>query len=277
MNEPIHILSLGAGVQSSTLALMAARGEVGPMPSAAVFADTQAEPAEVYRWLDWLEKQLPFPVIRVTAGSLTKACLTKRVNRKTNTEYYSNMIPAFVKNPDGTTGLIGRHCTADFKLDPIIKQMRKLGGVKRGQREVAVISWIGISLDEVSRMKPSRVHWIEHRWPLIKKEFSRHDCLRWMKQAGYPTPPRSACIYCPFHSNHEWKRLKESDRGAFEEAAKFEKELQEIHATTTKKGKITGIPFLHRSMKPIGEVEFDDDPTQGNFGFINECEGMCGV
>ena len=51
-----HVLSLGAGVQSSTLALMAAAGEVTPMPDAAIFADTQAEPAGVYRWLDWLEK-----------------------------------------------------------------------------------------------------------------------------------------------------------------------------------------------------------------------------
>ena len=68
--DPMHILSLGAGVQSSTLALMAAKGEVGPMPMAAIFSDTQAEPKEVYDWLDWLEKQLPYPVYRVTAGNL---------------------------------------------------------------------------------------------------------------------------------------------------------------------------------------------------------------
>ena len=47
MSEPIHILSLGAGVQSSTLALMAAAGEVTPMPVAAIFADTHAESALV--------------------------------------------------------------------------------------------------------------------------------------------------------------------------------------------------------------------------------------
>ena len=56
------VLNLGAGVQSSCLALMAAMGEVKPMPDFAVFADTQAEPKSVYDWLDWLEKQLPFPV-----------------------------------------------------------------------------------------------------------------------------------------------------------------------------------------------------------------------
>ena len=39
-----HIISLGAGVQSSTMALMAAHGEIGPMPDCAIFADTGAEP-----------------------------------------------------------------------------------------------------------------------------------------------------------------------------------------------------------------------------------------
>lgn len=66
----ITIISLGAGVQSSTMAMMAARGMLTPMPDCAIFADTQSEPAAVYRHLDWLEKQLPFPVHRVTAGSL---------------------------------------------------------------------------------------------------------------------------------------------------------------------------------------------------------------
>ena len=44
MNEPIHIITLGAGVQSSTMALMAAHGEITPMPKCAIFADTQDEP-----------------------------------------------------------------------------------------------------------------------------------------------------------------------------------------------------------------------------------------
>ena len=67
-----HFISLGAGVQSSAMAFMAAHGEITPMPEAAIFADTQAEPQSVYDWLDWLEKQLPFPVYRVTKGDLWK-------------------------------------------------------------------------------------------------------------------------------------------------------------------------------------------------------------
>ncbi len=68
--ENMNILSLGAGVQSSTLALMAAKGEISPMPDCAIFADTGWEPKRVYDWLDWLESQLPFPVYRVSKGNI---------------------------------------------------------------------------------------------------------------------------------------------------------------------------------------------------------------
>lgn len=54
MNNPIHILSLGAGVQSSCIALMATAGLITPMPEAAIFADTQSEPQDVYDYLKYL-------------------------------------------------------------------------------------------------------------------------------------------------------------------------------------------------------------------------------
>ena len=40
----LRVHSLGAGVQSTTLTLMAAHGEIGPMPDGAIFADTGWEP-----------------------------------------------------------------------------------------------------------------------------------------------------------------------------------------------------------------------------------------
>ena len=47
----INVLSLGAGVQSSAMALMAAKGEITPMPDCAIFADTQAEPQSTTIWI----------------------------------------------------------------------------------------------------------------------------------------------------------------------------------------------------------------------------------
>ena len=273
-----HILSLGAGVQSSTLALMAARGEVTPMPDAAIFADTQAEPKAIYKWLYWLEKQLPFPVHVVSAGSLAQAALRIKYNKEGFSKR-SNIIPAFIKNPNGSRGILPRRCTSKFKIIPILKKSREIGGIKRGQKEVGVIQWIGISIDEIYRMKPSRDPWCRNRWPLIEKEMSRHDCLLWMLRNGFPAPPRSACIFCPFRADQEWRRLKTNDPSPFAYAIRFEKKLQHLHQLTgrSKNMGLVGVPFLHDSLKPLGEVDFSEDTAQGQFRFLNECEGMCGV
>jgi hypothetical protein len=278
VSEPIHILSLGAGVQSSTLALMAARGEVGPMPTAAIFADTQAEPKGVYRWLDWLEKQMPFPLYRVTAGSLTERITTTRINQKTGNEYYSNMIPAFVRNKDGSRGIVGRSCTSDFKMIPLIKKQREIAKIKRGQKEIGVISWIGISLDEVVRMRNSKDAWALNRYPLIENRMTRHDCLLWMERNGYPRPPRSACAYCPFHSDAEWRRLRDEEPESFQAAVEVERKLQSVHRRIKTKGRMNGVAFLHSSLVPLDQVDFSTAEDHGQLDlFKNECAGMCGV
>lgn len=272
--EPIHIISLGAGVQSSTMALMAACGELTPMPTAAIFADTQAEPASVYKWLDWLETQLPFPVYRVTAGSLTEGSL--RTGEKSDgSKWIKGHIPAFVTKENGEVGPLWRTCTADYKLAPIFKKQKEIGAIARGQKNVGVISWIGISLDEVHRMKPSREKWSENLWPLIDKRMTRWDCLRWMEKNGYPVPPRSACTYCPFHSDAEWHRLKTQEPEAFASAVDFERRLQKVSAETKcHHGAVT----LHRSGINIDQVIFDHESRTGQQElFGNECEGMCGV
>jgi hypothetical protein len=269
-----NILSLGAGVQSSTLALMAAVGAITPMPNFAIFADTQAEPASVYKWLDWLEKQLPFPVHRVTKGNMTEAMMTFHT-AKDGRVYTNSMIPAFMKATDGSIGLLGRSCTADYKITPILQNLRRLCSIKRGEKQVQITQWIGISYDEIQRMKPSRNAWTQHRWPLIELEMRRHNCIAWLKKHGFPEPPRSACSYCPFHSNKEWRRLKDHEPEAFAEAVRVEKELQRTKAETDN---MRSVPWLHRSCKPLEEVDLSTEADAGQIDmFGNECEGLCGV
>lgn len=128
MSEPIQIISLGAGVQSSTMALMAAKGEILPMPVAAIFADTQDEPESVYKWLDWLEKQLPFPTFRVTAGRLSDSALAMK-RTKDGRLFSQTNIPFYTRNHDGSIGkIIFRGCTRDNKIKPLLKKARELGG-----------------------------------------------------------------------------------------------------------------------------------------------------
>lgn len=252
------------------MALMAAAGEITPMPVAAIFADTQAEPKSVYTWLDWLEKQLPFPVIRVTAGSLTEKTLKPYPSTKSEKMCYTG-VPFFLKNPDGTLSISPRQCTRDFKVDPVRRESRRImiehGGTK-------VSKWIGISLDEIYRMKEPRRKYESNRYPIIEARMSRHDCLVWMALKRFPIPPRSACLYCPYHNQDEWNRLKTLEPGEFEKAVQFEKDFQQSV-------KVTGLratPFLHRSLIPLSEVDFSTEEERGQLNmFNNECEGMCGV
>jgi hypothetical protein len=269
-----NVLNLGAGVQSSTLALMAASGEITPMPDFAIFADTQAEPASVYLWLDWLKTQLPFPVHRVTRGSMTDDMLEMR-RAADGRRYTKSLIPAFTQAPDGSIGLLGRSCTADYKIAPILKNLRRLCGIKRGEKAVQITQWIGISYDEIQRMKSSRDKWTQHRWPLIEREMRRHDCISWLRKHGFPEPPRSACVYCPFHSNKEWRRLKDHEPEAFAEAVRVEQELQRTKAMTDN---MRSVPWLHRSCVPLDQVDLSTEADAGQIDmFGNECEGLCGV
>lgn len=282
MSEPVHIISLGAGVQSSTMALMAAKGELTPMPSFAVFADTQAEPKEVYQWLDWLSEQLPYPVRRVTAGSLTEATLKIAKSKKSGRIYMNGLIPAFVVKPDGGRGLLGRRCTGNHKIIPVQQEYRRILGLKAiRSKEPLIIQWIGISYDEQHRMKLAKKRWIKSVWPLVDLKMRRSDCLSWMQSNGYPEPPRSACTYCPFHNDSEWLRIKTGSPVEFQGVIEFERRLQEQFS---KQEVMTGKPFLHSSCKPIDEVDFKVSPAKSQswvqdnlFGLGQECEGMCGV
>lgn len=269
-----HYLSLGAGVQSSTLALMYAVGELKPMPKAAIFADTQAEPKSVYKWLDWLKAKLPYPVYSVTNGSLEEAEFQIKKNKK-GKSYRKTLIPSFAKNPDGTKGILGRGCTRDYKINVIRKKVKELEKVPRGCKKPVAIQCIGISTDEFKRMKPSRDPWWISRFPLIEERISRKVCLDWMESNGHPLPPRSACVFCPFHSDTEWRRLKKEEPEEFQRAVDFERRIQQLNKRDET---MHSSPYLHSSLIPLNQVDFRSDIDRGQqVLWDEECEGMCGV
>lgn len=270
----IRFISLGAGVQSSTMLFMAAEGAFGYMPNGAIFADTGDEPDSVYHWLKFLQAQpFPFPIHVVSRGRpLSEASLEHRTSRKSGALYTRTLIPAFTINPDGSGGMLQRRCTREFKIEMIVKKQKELVGIKRGEKDIKVVSLIGISTDEAHRMKPSRIPWVQNEYPLIDIRMSRKDCLDWMKSRGLPKPPRSACFHCPYHSDAEWLRLKNEEPEAFQRAVEFERLFQE----KTKADEVTlGVPYLHASRRPLDQVVLKEDNQISLFG--EECEGMCGL
>lgn len=272
--RPLTVLSLGAGVQSTVMALLAERGEYGLFhPDLAIFADTGWEPQEVYDHLEWLKSQLSYEVVTVRAGSIKESILSG-----TNPEGRNFLdIPVYVRNPDGGSGVATRQCTRVYKLDPIRAYLRKRLEIqprRRAPKATQVEMWVGISTDESARVKPSKDEWITNIYPLIENNFTRGQLLKWFNE-NYPGRylPTSSCIGCPYHSDAVWKQLKESDPKSFQDAVSVDWSLRNVPTT---RGAIKGEAYLHRSRVPLSEVDFSE-VTSYDDQMLEECEGLCGI
>ncbi len=305
----VHILNLGAGVQSTDLALEFDAGEIldkfgNPIKlKAAFFADTQDEPAAVYRHLEWIMRTVKnYPIYVRTKGKLSDD-LVSGVN---STGQRFAPIPAFTF--DGQKiGQVQRQCSKEYKIEVIDQATRReiLGlkpkrGVPAGMR---VVQYLGISFDEVGRAVrvmrnrvPKKYREQAKRWdyarlqgffatrrwafgfPLIEKFKTRTNCLEYLATRVPHQTPRSACIECPYHDDFEWAHIREVP----EEWAR----AVEIDHSLRKPGNIVNrninAPmYLHRSCVPLDLVQLDLTPNarkaQLSINFAAECMGVCGV
>ena len=280
----LTVLSLGGGVQSSVMALMAGEslpptgsgGAFGRMPDCAIFADTHWEPPSVYEHIEWLKDRLRFPLHVVDNGRNLREDVNALTNHSGSRRFID--IPVYLKGRDGQGDGIGkRQCTTNYKVRPIRTKIRELLGLRPRQRVHAgtnVELWLGISTDEAIRMRDSRDRWMTNRYPLIEAGMSRRDCADWWA-ARYDRPlERSACVACPFQSRQRWVETKRRWPGLFAEAVEIDARLRGGLA-------LDKTPYLHMLRMPLAEaVAFDEAELRAEGqadGFGNECEGHCGV
>lgn len=268
MAEP-RVLSLGAGVQSTTLLLLAAEGRI-PRYDVAIFADTGWEPQAVYDHLDRIEREVAapagIPVERVSVGNIRDDAL--------NPLHRFASMPMFVRKPDGTAGMARRQCTAEYKIRPIRQAVRSLLGAKlkangrpgRPPAGRAVVQSIGISRDEVTRAKDSQVSYSRHEFPLLDLDgaadgrtgWKRTDCERYLRVNGYGDTPKSACVGCPFRRNKGWRALRDTDPQAWADAVEFDRSIRRGSARANATGSpLRGEFYLHASCVPLDEAPID--------------------
>ena len=261
---PLDVLSLGAGVQSTTLLLLAAEGRIGPL-DAAIFSDTGWEPAAVYEHLDRIEREVAgpagIPIYRVGAGNIRSDAL--------DPEHRFASMPLFVKNAGGGDGMIRRQCTSEYKLKPIKRQVRELLGAPHPTpvpKGVFVTTWIGISKDEIQRAKDSDVGYMRNAFPLLDLEgsatgtpgWNRADCLRYLRRMGFGDTPKSACIGCPFHGNRHWRQMRDERPDEWADAVEFDHAIRPGNARANETGsELLGEAFLHRSRLPLDQAPID--------------------
>lgn len=212
---PFRVISWGCGVQSTTLAVMSALGEL-PKVDAVINADTGWERQATYNARDFYAAWLRERGLRVE--------IVSNGNIRNQADNVDIHIPFWTANG----GPLRRQCTRHLKIKPIKWRMREGMGFDRSKpphpRAGACEQWIGFSLDEWTRIKESRTKFIEHRYPLIEKHMTRGDCVTFLNDQRLPVPPKSACVCCPYRQASEWIVMRDEAPNEWADAVDFDEQ-----------------------------------------------------
>lgn len=310
-----RILSCGAGVQTAALWCLHRDGHLPPLDHV-IFADTGWEPEAVYRTVwrlaeDIARHGIPFHV--VTKGDLRAESLDPYAKFATMPLFLqgdpwecddcggTGQVEPYELDPDEDPGVmesrcprcsgkgggdgkgIGRRqCTGEYKLKPIKAKVRELltgePGAKRVPRGRWATNVVGISADEIERIKPSDVLYMRRTDPLVDDlNWTRRDCEKYLAET-WPWPvARSACVGCPFHTNEEWRTMRDERPDEWADAVAYDRALRGPNARLLRRqGRLLGEAFLHADRIPLDEVDIDRVPRsewkrrQGSFALTIE-------
>lgn len=198
-----RIYSFGAGTQSIAVMVAQGQGLLSKPYDYFVWADVGAdsEDPQVHPYIQnyviayCREHGIKFIRVAKTRYGVEDTVL-KAATRK------NRSIPIPVRMSNGAPG--NRTCTADFKIKAVDKWCKQ-------QKLTHVTVGLGFSIDESRRAanKPESFvpgERLQKRFdfPLFELGFTRLQSIRLVERAGLPTPPRSACWFCPFKSRGEW-------------------------------------------------------------------------
>ena len=269
----MKVISLGLGVQSTALYFMSSLGEL-PRCDYAVFADPGREKSETMAYLkfilDWQKKNNGIPIKVIDDKNLFKDLL----NQTNSTNNRFAPIPAFTKDATGKAGMLRRQCTNEYKIAQVDKVIKQIYGLPKYGRFPKTEIWIGITLDEMSRMTiPYNQKWkilvypfcgytVDFTGKAVKFEDSlfiktRNDLMNYYREHNLPLPSKSSCIFCPFQSDANWLELKRNHPEDFKDAVKIDYAVRD----SSKKG-IKQPIYLHNSCKPLDKVVFDESQMQ---------------
>ena len=272
-------LSVGCGVQSGTLTEMIVKGDA-PRIDVAIFADTGDEPDYVYEYKEYLTKRLAsvgVDLVTVKTGHI--------IDDLYKNKRFASM-PVYTRI-DNVKSMMRRQCTREYKIAPIEKAMKAMlveKGLARYSKSKAVLvnkgvtveAWMGLSLDEIQRLKPSQTKWINNRWVLVEKRMTRLDCINYLNSKNLPVPKKSSCRVCPFHNNEYWRYLKTERPDDWQHVVQVDNDLRnntiQIHAS------LKGDVYLHKDAIPLEQVDLRSAEDKGQMSFLDMCdEGYCGV
>lgn len=188
------VWSYGGGTQTIAMAILIAQGKL-PTPDKIVFADTGDESTETWEWMYERVQPLLARTIYRSIEIATHAWATVD-------DYALNgdlLVPAYTQN-----GKLPTYCSSEWKTYVIHRYLRSWG-VKQCDM------WMGMSTDELSRLKASKVKWITKKYPLCLGYgvcMNRMECTKLVEDTFGMKAPKSACWKCPHRTDPQWQHMK---------------------------------------------------------------------
>lgn len=254
----LRVVSYGGGVQSTALMVLAAQERINFRTFLMANVGDDSEHPATLRYV----REVAAPYAKANGIDLH---LLDRVKRDGTVETLwgrlmrpeSKSLPIPVRMDNGAPGT--RSCTADFKIKVIGKWVKQHGATA----DNPAIIGIGISVDEIHRANNRRVDPHEQIvYPLLDLGMRRTDCMRIIREAGLPVPPKSSCFFCPFHRPSVWLDMRRDEPELFDKAAHLEDTLNARRAALGKdRVYLTRFAAPLRDVVPVGveTLPFADD------------------
>lgn len=252
------IWSYGGGTQSIAMAILVHQGRL-PKPDRIIIADTGYEFKKTWDYTSQHVQPL-----------LAEVGLTIEIAPHTlsTVDLYSHkgelLIPAYDAtkvNSKGEHAKLPTFCSTEWKTRVI---RRYIGGAKANPD--GVIMWIGMSLDEMGRLKHSGEDWCENYWPLCYDvKMKRTECAELVERAGLPPSIKSRCKMCPHQDDNEWLEVQQEPEEWAEAVALDEQIYQSHGARLHKSGQpLSKVTFIPRKEKHLGPM-FDQDKCSSGY------------
>lgn len=178
-------------------------------------------------------------------------------------------IPAHHSYPDGEpSGMLRRQCTGRWKIDPMRRWLREeLERQGIPKKPGSVEQWLGISLDEIHRAKDSEVKWQVHRFPLLEKKMTRQDCIIWLQKHGLPVPPKSSCVFCPYHTRKGFADMKRENGPDWKTAVGVDEAIRDKRPGF--------VAYVHPDRIPLIELKIAEDFGATQMSFVDTADAEC--
>jgi len=284
-NPSLTVLNFSGGTQSSCLAWMVIRGEIEVDLDRFVImtADPGMENSHTYEYNEMIGEECKAAGIECYKAS-GPDLYSDLINLDSKTRIDNP--PYWIKRDDGSVGMLRQLCTKYYKIDPMLKSVRKILNQKFGtpfppaSKNMPVVEqWIGFSADEMRRANKAtgnkkRPEYSKLRYPLIELGMNATDVHNYFVTIGKPSPARSLCNGCFAHGLRSLKDMHDNRPGDWRQAVAVDQSIRDMSCLGVKYP-----AFVSKTLVPLEELaERDFDLGNVRKNDIHSCDtGMCFV